>query len=301
MTGPGQTTTAQTGADGFPVSPARARFSAYAVTSRSGPHVTMQAGVSHAGRFWTTTSCSSLKARSVNTHGVSSAVIDEGARRTVVSGRTTALRPFRPDDVLADPTAPLRAAGAVLRLGVDQITQLVGYLEAAGQIPADWFPHRRVLLVTRLDRSMTLDGFDVVETDGDWAGTDDELVPTGSTHRDLPHDLLPARHRNVVNLDGRVHVGVSSPDGPIALPARWLGQNRFHVSAPALARVGAVLPGDAVAVFDASERRRPDEKLGAMFRGRGSLVAVDGTRAIVTVDTAKVTTWDGFEADTVPV
>jgi hypothetical protein len=276
------------------------RFSAYAVTSRSGPHVTMQAGVVHADRFWTTTSGSSLKARSVLAHGVASAVIDHGVTQTVVAGRTSALRPFRPLDVLADPAAPLRAAGAVVRLGFDQLQQLIGYLEAAGQIPTDWFPHRRVLLVTRLDRSLTLDGLGVVDVEGRWPAGHTQLRPdgAGSGRSDLPHDDVPESHRPVVELDGHVHLGASTPTGPVALPARWIGRNRFRTSAEALRLIGARLPGPAVAVFDRSERPRPDHKLGTMFRGRAALVAVDGWAATVAVDADRITTWDGFRAET---
>lgn len=56
-------------------------FAAYAVRTRSGPHVTMQAGVVQSGCFITTTSRDSLKAKSVRAHRVAAATVerDDGA------------------------------------------------------------------------------------------------------------------------------------------------------------------------------------------------------------------------------
>lgn len=289
------------------LAPAATSFNAYAVTSRSGPHVTMQAGVLHAGRFWTTTARDSLKARSVRSHGVAAAIVPRGDQSHLVAGRTSAITAFDPRSLISDLTAPIRAPGAVLRLGVDQVEQLVGYLEAAAAIPGEWLPHRRVLLVTRPDQSLTLNGFDVVGTEGRWAErsgvTSDALVVTRGRPalHDLPHDQLPDSHQPVVRLDSRVHLGVDTPDGPLALPARWVGENRLIASAAALSIVSADLPGRAVCVFDQSTSRRPDEKLGVMFRGSAEIVDIDGPRAVVALRSERITTWDGFEADTVTV
>ena len=277
-------------------------FSAYAVQSRTGPHLTLQAGVVHAGRFWTTTSGRSLKARSVREHRTASVVVEEDdGRCRVLAGRTNGLRPFRPFDALRDPLAPLRSPAAVLRLGVGQVEQLIGYFESARRVPADWLPHRRVLLVTRIDRSLTLDGLDVVETTGTWArrAGSGRLDPTAHRPSALPLDSLPSTHRGVVT--PRAHLGLTTPDGPVALPARWRDENRFEVSAAALGVVRAELPGRASAVFDESVSRRPDEKRGAMFRGRAVLSDVDGPHAIVLLETERLTTWDGFRAETVDV
>ena len=282
--------------------PVTTGFSAYAVQSRSGPHLTMQAGVVHAGRFWTTTSGGSLKARSVRTHRTASVVVpDDEGRQRVIAGRTSALRAFRPLDALRDPFAPLRSPAAVFRLGVRQVEQLIGYFESASRVPADWLPHRRVLLVTRIDRSLTLDGPEVVEVTGDWRRDPEADAPRVRAERptELPLEALPGTHADVV---GRhAHLGLTTPDGPVAVPARWTGDNRFEVSAGALRAMDVTLPGRAVAVFDESSSRRPDEKLGAMFRGRATLADIDGPHAVVLVHTERITTWDGFEADTVAV
>ena len=278
------------------------RFATYAVQSRTGPHVTMQAGVVHADRFWTTTSGGSLKARSVKAHRTASVSVSaDGGRQRILAGRTNVLRPFRPLDALRDPFAPLRSPAAVLRLGVGQVEQLIGYFESASRVPSDWLPHRRVLLVTRIDRSLTLDGVEVVEAAGTWSRRpgEDALEVSAERPSALPVDSLPASHEEV--LGPHPHLGLTTPDGPVTLPARWRGENRFEVSAAALRIVGAALPGRASAVFDDSASRRPDEKRGAMFRGRATLADVDGPHAIVLIETERLTTWDGFQAGTVDI
>lgn len=280
------------------------RFQAYAVPSRSGPHVTMQAGIVHAGRFWTTTSASSLKARSVQKHGTATAVVSDGDSQRIVSGPTAAIRPLRPWTLARDPLAPALSGVAVARLGLDQMEQLLGYFEASGSVPADWLPTRRVLLVTRIRRSLTLADGEVVDATGAW---DRDVLPalgaepSGGRPGALPVDQIPEGQRRVVHEGARAHLGVQTPTGPVAFPATFTGDDRFVVPVRLLAAVTADLNGRAAAVFDDSTSRRPDEKLGVMFRGGVRLVDVDGPDAVLAVETAKITTWDGFDADTVEV
>lgn len=277
-------------------------FSPYAVTTRSGPHVTIQAGVLHAGRFWTSTSRSSLKARSVRTHGWAAASIERASETCVVAGPTTALDPLRPFDVTGDIFAPLRASSALMRLGVEQVQQLIGYFESASAVPGSWLPHKRVLLVTRIDRQLSLRDFHVTDASGAWEEPSDLPDPEAAAGPgELPVDLLPASHDGLVTPERRCRLGVETADGPVTIPALWHGDDRFDVSAGALAALGAHLPGRAAATFDDSVNRRPDHKRGAMFRGHTALVDRRGARATLVFTTERVTCWDGFDAETVEV
>ena len=279
-------------------------FQPYAVASRTGPHVTMQAGVEYAGRFWTTTAQSSLKARSVGTHGQASALVRDGGRCRILSGRTVPLLPLRPWTSLRDPVAGALWGVAVARLSRSHVGQLFGYLEAAGEVPKEWFPVHRALLVTRVDRSLVLDGDAVVDRAGAWStirAVDLSSSVFSRAPRRLPVADLPTRHRAVVHATAPVHVGVSTPTGPVPLPATWDGDDRFRVSLDALVAVEADVHGRGCVVFDRSDRRRPDEKLGVMFRGGLDLVGVDGASATVALDAERVTTWDGFVASTFDV
>lgn len=277
-------------------------FAPYAVRTRSGPHVTIQAGVVHAGRFWTTTSRPSLKARSVRAHRYASVLVREpGEAHRLIAGPTVSLDLTRPLDVLADPVAPVFAPGAVLRLGREHLRQVLGYLEAATSIPSGWYPQNRVLLVTDIDRSLTLDRNHVVDADGAWdrrrrAVRAGNANPIALPRRVGGHDLQPL-------LDGShpVHVGVTTPEGPVALPATWQPDGTVAVSSGALGALHAAFPAPACIVVDDSTSRRPDEKRGVMFRGEGHVLDVHRGVVTLMVDTDRVTIWDGFDADTVDV
>lgn len=275
-------------------------FAAYAVTTRSGPHVTMQAGVVQSGRFITTTSRDSLKAKCVRARRVAAATIDHDDGSTeVVAGPTVAVDLRHPESMLTDPAGALIAGPAALRLAGDQLEQLLGYVEAAGKVPTGWLPHNRVLLVTRIDRSLRVEGFDLLDGSGDWTPqlpAPSELRTTERPAGDLPD--LPDEVVHLVHPDAPARLGIATPEGPVALPARWQGGDRFDLSADALAQVRADLPGAGCATFDDSGSRRPDRKRGLMLRGHLDLVEVDGARATVALRSERITSWDGFSAST---
>lgn len=279
-------------------------FAAYAVTTRSGPHVTMQAGVVQSGRFITSTSRDSLKAKSVRAHRVAAATIerDDGSTE-VVAGPTVSVDLRHPEAMLTDPAGVLIAGPASLRLAGDQLEQLLGYVEAAGRVPSGWLPHNRVMLVTRIDRSLRVEGFDLLDGTGEW--TPELPAPTELRRTDdlAPASLpeVPADVRHLVHADAPARLGIATPEGPVVLPARWREHDRFDVSAAALAQVRADLPGLGCATFDDSASRRPDHKRGVMLRGRLHLVDVDGGRATIAVHASRVTAWDGFRASTADV
>jgi hypothetical protein len=278
-------------------------FAAYAVTTRSGPHVTMQAGVVQSGRFITTTSRDSLKAKCVRTHRVAAATIEGADGSTeVVAGPTVSVDLRRPEGMLTDPAGALIAGPAALRLAGDQLEQLLGYVEAAGRVPSGWLPHNRVLLVTRIDRSLRIEGFDLLDGSGDWTPelpAPSELRITERAAGTLPE--VPEDVRHLLDRDAPARLGIATPEGPVVLPARWQGADRFDVSAAALAQVRADLPGSGCATLDDSASRRPDRKRGVMLRGHLDLVEVDGGRATVALRTARITAWDGFSASTTDV
>lgn len=279
-------------------------FAAYAVTTRSGPHVTMQAGVVQSGRFITTTSRDSLKAKCVRAHQVAAATVERTDGSTeVVAGPTAAVDLRHPEGMLTDPAGALVAGPAALRLAGDQLEQLLGYVEVAGKVPSAWLPHNRVMLVTRIDRSLRVEGFDLLDGTGDWTPELPAPVELRRTEGRTPGSLpdLPADIAHLLHAEAPARVGIATPEGPVVLPAHWQGEDRFDLSAAALAQVRAELPGAGCATFDDSTSRRPDEKRGVMLRGYLDLVDVDASRATVAIRTGRVTAWDGFSAATTDV
>jgi hypothetical protein len=277
-------------------------FDAYAVTTSNGPHVTLQAGVVHLGRYWTTTTRGSAKVAAIRHLGRAATTIGTGPWR-VLGGRASVLDPARPWTFAAHPLASALLGGAVVRLGLGRLDQLLGYAEAGTAVPASFLPTGRVALVTRVSDELTLDGDEVTDAKGRWA-RQRALIEPGSTRppRWNAQRAMSGIPDEVAELTERVRcgwLGVPTGVGSVALPAEWEpNTGRLRVSRDALAAVGAELPGPVCLTMDESTSRRPDEKLGVMLRGTGSVVDVDAVAASVALDVDRITYWDGFVATT---
>lgn len=288
------------GGDGRPC------FDAYAVTTRLGPHVTMQAGVVHAGRHWTTVSRRSLKARTVGAAGWASVTVSAtGGRRRIVAGPARVLDGLRPWTLVADPLAGILAGGAVLRMGAAHPDQLLGYAQGIGRVPAGFAPWGRALLVVEARDELVLDGDRVVGSRGRWAGVAAPLPPGPARRRRRPPqwiDRVPAVVADLVAGAGPCWLGVQDGAGSVAVPARWDPATATVVAPrPVLAALGPRLPGPVCVTLDDSSARRPDRKRGAMLRGTGRIVDGDEQVVEVAIRPDRVTVWDGFRTCTVPL
>ena len=285
------------------------RFDAYAVRSRSGPHVTLQAGAVHQGRHWTTVSRRSVKARAVGRSGWASATATAGTRRRLLAGRASVLDGLRPWTALADPVAAALAGGAVLRIGASHPDQLLGYAEGLTAVPAAFAPWGRSLLVVQADDELLIEGGRVIRARGRWNRPGGVPEPDRAHHRDRPPttvrrpgDMVPAEASRLIECDGPCWLGLEDGRGAVAVPARWdAGSATLTVSAEIVAALRADLPGPACVTVDDSRERRPDRKRGVMLRGRAAVVDGDGTRLQVVVEPERVTIWDGFRSRTVAV
>ncbi len=280
-------------------------FDAYAVTTRHGPHVTLQAGVVHFGRHWTTTRRSAVKAASIDRVGWAAATTGEGRQWRVVSGRALVLDAAHPSTFVADPLSSALAGSAVVRLGLGRLDQMLGYAEAGTAVPLSYLPIGRVLLVTRISDELVLDGDQVVRATG-WSGRHavDITAVRGRVRPWLADRALagvPDEIAVLAGQAGKAWLGVQTSSGAVALPADWEPvAGRLRVARGALTAVGAQIPGPICVTFDNSARRRPDEKVGVMLRGEGTVVDLDDTAASVAVDVERVTHWRGFVSSTVP-
>jgi hypothetical protein len=255
----------------------------------------MQAGLTHAGRYWTTTSRRSAKAKAIRRAGWAAATLADSPRWRVVAGPASVLDAVHPSTVVADPVTTLLAGGAMFRLGIGLLDQLVGYAEAGTAVPFDFLPTNRVVLVHRATSEL------VVSEDGI---EDSLMLPTGSpARRWRPEPVLvgiPAEIFDLATQDGPAWLGIGTDIGPVAVPGAWDGETgRIRVRREVLALLAADLPGRIAVTRDHSDSKRPDEKLGVMLRGDGIIADADGTHASVAITVDRVTHWCGFVSGTV--
>lgn len=274
-----------------------------AVVADAGPHLTLQAGVMHAGRYWTTTSRRSFKAQALDPRPcAATAVTDDAGRVRVLSGTVMVLDPLRPWSALDDPIASLVAGPAIAGLALTHAREIVGYVQSARRVPLEWLPTHRVVVALHPTHWIDLHGADVVAAAGAWTRDGIDLVPGDAPARHpVPSAALPAAVRDVALADSdAAWLGLLTADGPAVLPGRWDPEaSTITVAADALARLGAPPPLSACVTLDATEGHRPDDKVGVMLRGRAHLVDVADGAARLQMVTDRLTYWDGFETDTV--
>lgn len=278
-------------------------FDAFTVSTASGPHVTLQAGTRHAGRYWTTTTRRSVKVGAVRRTEQAAVSHADGARTTIVRGRGIVLDPSRPASVLGAPFETVLVPGVLARIAASQIDQVVGYAEAGRGIPPEFLPWGRVLLVASVDHELVMSDGRVISARGDWVACAPVGVGGGA---DPGRPVLPAAvPRAVAALAGEDRtcwLGVGTAGGPVAVPGTWsAARGTVSVSTEVLAAVGASLPAAVCCTLDDSSSRRPDRKLGCMLRGDGALVESIGPISSVAVTPRRISWWDGFEAGSAPV
>lgn len=275
------------------------------VPSADGPHVTPTAGVEAFGRYWTTTSRRAFKARSIRRHRVAGYTVSDGGRTTILTGRAVVIDPLRPWQSLPDVGAATVAPLAVGRIGLSHVRQVLGYLETAGDVLPGWSIVDRVLVAVAPKSEIVvtsrdllpwgvLEGPTVTEVIGR-AGAGGDGDGRDGDGRDGA-GRMPGRVRELVIAVSAAPVpcvvGLESPDGPLAVPARWDG-------------TGFALPVDVVervptgarwsAMFHRSDDRRPDQKFGFFVRGP----VLDARDGPVGLAVRRLTWWDGFRSGTI--
>jgi hypothetical protein len=279
-------------------------FDGYAVWTPTGPHLTMQAGLVHRGRYWTTTTRNSVKVAAVNRSHRAGVVIGEAGGWRVIAGRTSVLDLVHPSGIVSDAVSALLSGPAVARLGLAQLDQLAGYARAGRAVPAGYLPTGRVVLVTHLQAELVLSGHDVVRSSGVWRR--DPLPLRMGGERSQPWepgavlDGVPDAVGPLVCRTGPAFLALATRDGVASLPAVWdAATGTVSVGRTALGIVGPDLPGPVCITLDDSGSDRPDEKLGVMLRGRAMVVELGRGAARLAISVERVTHWLGFDTATV--
>lgn len=293
-----------------------ARFESVAVASRWGAHVTPQAGVDLFGRYWTTTSRSSLKRRAIAARPVAAvarvSTIGDTDHISLSAGRARVLDPRAPGTAVDDPFAASVVGLVAGRIALDHLDEVVGYGSLGRDIPTPWSLGGRVLLSVDDDEVLVADADGLTEATGRWA-TERALPPVRRRSRVAPVQLdgAPDEARRLAadawhdDAPIRCSVGISTAVGPVAVPATW---DHDHGSAivrrDILARLSPIIDLGACITLDRNADRRADEKVGLILRGTPVLRALpkshpsaDGHVGVV-VAPERVTWWFGFTSGT---
>ncbi len=93
-------------------------------------------------------------------------------------------------------------------------------------------------------------------------------------------------------------LGWMTPDGPLALPARWSEERaRARVPSAPLRAAGRARTAPACVCIDESEGLGPLAKRGRLLRGTGN-ARIRGDAATVELATDRITRWKGFDTST---
>ena len=159
------------------------------------------------------------------------------------------------------------------------------------------------MLAIRICEELVIDRDLATTVRGGWRGQERDLTPAPHPSPPGPTaallDDVPAVVAELAQRAGGGWLGVRTARGAVALPAVWdPGGGRASVSRSALAAIGGEVPGPVCVTLDDSGRRRPDEKVGVMLRGPGSIAAFDRTTVSVEVAIRRVSYWSGFSSRT---
>lgn len=271
------------------------------VGTKSGPHVTPTAFTYSSGRLWILTQRGSLKERRIERHGQASVLFRDGDRSIVVAGSAAVLDPGRlwlPQD-LRDRALAVPALGRYL---VDQRAMLGGFLSGSLSSLADLNPIQRVLICVAPEGVVLVDHDEVVSRRGR------ALLPARTTpapgdtssHAGEPLDLdeVPDSVASLAE-ESRTEavLGIDTPWGPVALPARWHPERSLVSVATAV--LGSFTSGPVGLCLDSDEGEELEDKEGMLVRGRGRVLGSQKGFAAIAIDQDKTTVWQGADATTV--
>jgi hypothetical protein len=281
-----------------------------AVETRTGPHVTPAAFAAAGGRLWVVSSRRSLRVGAVRRTGRASALVRSGDRSLVVSGAAEVLSVWRRREMaalLAGGLPAARAATAYTRRNATLV--LAGFVTDLLMGSGDPTVYDRVLISIEAERGMLVEGTEVRETWGRWrrpgrTAAASTATPSNGASPALPLEALIADvPAEVVESTSRAHVatvGLSTPAGPLALPALDTPGDSGRVHLPTAALAVAGLNGHAAACITVHESpgRRPSRFRGMVLRGDAHLLRRGAARTALQLEADRVSWWSGFASGT---
>ena len=271
-------------------------FQAFVVRGKSSPVVTLHAGVSFGGYYWTTTSRRAAKVAALRRDPSASVLSRKDDTWRLRAGRAVVIDVSRPPDGVRELPVYALAGSALALIAVRYPEQLLGYAVDAASTPKIWRLQSRVLIAVRHEEEIvwTDDGVITHQTHRFRHDSNKKVAPRPTKRRSI---ALPERDGSLLDFDSTCWLGLDSAAGPIALPGQWTaGSSTVDVQAPVLAAVNGRLPGRACVTIDDSDSPRPSDKSGIIARGSGSLARIRAGVASIAVDVDSTTTWNGFRS-----
>jgi hypothetical protein len=272
-------------------------FQAFAVRGKSGPVVTMQAGVDFGGYYWTTTSRHAAKVSALRRDSSASVLSRKHDTWRLHAGRAVVIDPSHPAQAVRELPVFALAGSALALIAVHYPEQLLGYIADAGSTPNAWRLHHRVLIAMRHHDELVWsdDGVILHQTDrfrGDSRSHGSSARPTKR-----PPASRHERQPSLLDIDGACWLGIDGDAGPIALPGGWrAGRSAVSIGASVLAAVNPRLPGRACVTIDRSDSPRPSDKSGIIGRGDASSARTRAGIASIVVEVDSTTIWNGFRS-----
>lgn len=270
-----------------------------AIETGRGPHVTPELYCWNGGRLWFATARRTLKARKTRSGARVGAFLEHGPHGLMLLAEARPLDAVRPDTFLAArrELALVPTAGAAFLLR--NAPHLGGFV---AQGPRAW-PHSlstlRMFVALKPVAAALLFHDEIRLCAGEW----ETQRPTGgSTRRSggvesagLPDDLEPLAE----GFSADAVVGLSSPSGPVALPATWDGERaEASVNTDLLTLAGVASRGPGAVEVGRMRGFAMSGKRGVMLRG-DIRIGHDGRFSTVGLDPERATFWRGMETETV--
>jgi hypothetical protein len=245
----------------------------------AGPHVTPMVFATAGDRVWVTTSRGSVKARAWRADPRVAGMVRARELAVCFAGTVTTYDLLDPDSWSRSLRQGPMIALASARFTRKNARFFAGYAVDAHRVPLAWTPPGRVFAEITIDRSVVLDERAAISVWGDWGAetqgaTTFRAVRTG----DPPLARLPEEVGAELGGTGAAALGLSTPGGPVVLPARWLAHGAAVYAVldeEVLALAGIADPGVQAALqIDRASWWRAREMTGAMIRGRAEVAVV---------------------------
>jgi nitroimidazol reductase NimA-like FMN-containing flavoprotein (pyridoxamine 5'-phosphate oxidase superfamily) len=247
-----------------------------ALTAR-GPHVTPMVFALAADRVWVTTSRGSVKARAWRLDPRIAGLVRSDEVAVCFTGTATMYDLLDPDTWGRSIREGPRLALAASRFTRKNARFFAGYAVDAHHVPFAWTPPGRVFAELSIERCAVIEDGAVTSVWGDW-GTEVPSVASFRASRtgSSAFEPLPEDVREALGATGEGALGLSTPSGPVVVPARWrlegpalyaaTGEEVLGLAEVAEASVPAALQVDRASWW------RARAMVGAMARGAGDLV-----------------------------